>query len=372
MCQDTTAIVTEARLPLSQLLGACLRAEKSIKGAQDQLKKQAERRQAEAQKPKPNPTPTDAAALFDQGAAVAEELPRYQLAQLKDVIFNMSAPFVIAAPEWAAKAEAEKGAFKLGMDEFRTAFDVSRKQQKGVRVSKVPEDPLEDDSFDIRQLSLQALGQGPEIRDLPATASPELMKVMSPSFFGIDAGYDKVSGEYLGLPVLRLTVCGTRKVVLTEMLQLVNFMVNKKGTQGNVTVARCSSFFKCMGPQVLKEYKEQSLLFTGTIAKGDVLYLPCGSLCAEYVTEVTIGYRLPVLLNESVIDKNILATLTRKTEELKSAASSSSDSKKAEMDLKILEEWIGAAKARLIPPVPQPAPAPAKEPQNLQPEQAST
>ncbi|CAE7366870.1 unnamed protein product, partial [Symbiodinium sp. CCMP2456] len=134
--KDTTSVLTEARLPLSQLLGACLRAEKSIKGAQDQLKKQAERRQAEAQKPKANPAPTDAAALFDQGAAVAEELPRYQLADLKDESFNMSAPFVIVAPEWAVKAEAEKGAFKLGMDEFRTSFDMTRKQQKGIRVSK--------------------------------------------------------------------------------------------------------------------------------------------------------------------------------------------------------------------------------------------
>ncbi|CAE7794880.1 unnamed protein product [Symbiodinium sp. CCMP2592] len=365
--KDITAVLTEARLPLSQLLGACLRAEKSIKGAQDQLKKQRDRRQAEAQKPRPNPASSDAAALFDQGAAVAEELPRYQLAGLKDATFNMSAPFVIAAPEWVVQAEAEKGNFKLAMDEFITTFDVTRKQQKGIRVSKVPEHPLEDDSFDMRKLSLQALGHGPEIRDLPATASAELIKAMSPSFFGIDAGYDKVSGEYLGLPVLRLTAYGTRKVVLTEMLQLVNFMVNKKGIQGNITVARCSSFFKCMGPQVLKEYKEQSLLFTGTIAKGDVLYLPCGSLCAEYVTEVTVGYRLPVLLNESVIDKNIMATLTRKTEELKAAASSSSDSKKAEMDLKLLEEWIGAARTKLIPPVPPSAEPRAEEPKNSEP-----
>ena len=93
-----------------------------------------------------------------------------------------------------------------------------------------------------------------------------------------------------------------------------------------------------------------------------MLYLPCGSLCAEYVTDVTVGYRLPVLLNSSVIDKNILATSNRKTEELKSAASSSSDSKKAEMDLKLLEEWIGAARAKLIPPGSQPNPAPAQEP----------
>ena len=223
------------------------------------------------------------AALFEQGAEIADEIPRYELEKIKtgESIPDFSSPFALLASAWVGDAEADSSPFKLALDEFAAAFDTARKDYKGVRVSKVPETALEGagSSFDVVARIQELFAKCSHVKALEATCSDELTRFMG-SFFAIDALYDKVSGESLGVPAMRFTLRGTRKVLITDALQLVNFMVSKN-VQGKINLARCASYFKCMAANVLKEYKLKSLLYTGTIAKGDVLYLPYGALAAE-------------------------------------------------------------------------------------------
>ena len=254
--------------------GCRLRAEKSIKRAQDQLKKAAAKREADARKPKATgQKPGEegfTSALFDQGVAAAEKMVRVQLAESKAGALELdySKPFVICANEWVADARKDQSSFCLAMNEFKSAFDEARKAKKGIRVSK-PADPSLMTSFEFKGLLSDALKKSKTGGCVPEESMPEELKpLMVGSFFGIDAGYDRVSGETLGLPAVRLTLEGTRQVVVTEILQLVGLMTANQ-VSGKMDVVRCSSFFKCLSASMISEYKAQCNLYASTLSPGE-------------------------------------------------------------------------------------------------------
>ena len=332
-----------------QLMAAALRAEKSIKGAQDQLKKAAAKREADARKPKATgQKPGEegfTSALFDQGVAAAEQMVRVQLAELKAGALELdySKPFVICANEWVADARKDQSSFCLAMNEFKSAFDEARKAKKGIRVSK-PADPSLMTSFEFKGLLSDALKKSKTGGCVPEESMPEELKpLMVGSLFGIDAGYDRVSGETLGLPAVRLTLEGTRQVVVTEILQLVGFMTAKQ-VSGKMDVVRCSSFFKCLSASMISEYKAQCNLYASTLSPGDAIYVPCGSLCAELVSASTVGLRCPIMVplkvhkNSSASIKKRIADLATKQEE-----SGEEEGKKCASETAALKKWLAIA-----------------------------
>eukprot|EP00971_Amphidinium_carterae_P207285 4112377-Amphidinium_carterae.1 len=57
---------------------------------------------------------------------------------------------------------------------------------------------------------------------------PESVKgYFTTSIFGIDINYDKITAESMCAPCCRLTLKGSRKVILTDALQLLGFMQRK-------------------------------------------------------------------------------------------------------------------------------------------------
>ena len=128
---------------------------------------------------------------------------------------------------------------------FKVTFDEDRKKTKGIRVSLRLEATGDNSVQEMTGAIYQIFEPAKALADL--TTSPERLKPsLVASFFGVDAGYDKVSAESFGLATGRLCLEGTRRVVATEMMQLSGFM-ERKGIAGPIPAAKMTSFFFLQG-----------------------------------------------------------------------------------------------------------------------------
>lgn len=312
-----TEAVAAVRGPIGQLLAAATRAEKSLKSGMDRAKKLADKKAADQRKGSPGEAP-NSVALFDQGASGATEIPRLDLAAClrpdSPVVADLSRPFVVQVNDWCSAAQKEASPSRLQIDEFKTSFDSMRQQQKGARGSK----PMENGagrSGDFNLSALVASLLSPTQAQVVVGKMPGcLQKQIRISIFGVDKGYDKVSTECASMACLRMTLEGTRSVVVGDSLQVIGFM-QRKGIAGSITTARFTSFFRSMGVAVLKEFLGECSLHSGTVAPGDLLYLPAGAIVGELCQDCVIGLRWPIVMR-SVADKNMLATFRRRKEEV--------------------------------------------------------
>ena len=311
-----TESISGVRGPIGQLLAAAVRAEKSLKSGQDRAKKLAEKKATDQRKGGQGEA-TNSLPLFDQGANAAAEIPRLNLADClkaeSPVKADLSCPFVVQVNAWCKEAQKEGSPARLQIDEFKTSFDSMRQTQKGARGSKALENGA-GRSGDFNFTALVASLLQPTGAHLPVSEVPgPVQKQMRISIFGVDKGYDKVSTECASMACVRLSLEGTRSVVIGDSLQVVGFM-QRKGITGSITTARFTSFFRSMGVAVLKEFLGECTLHAGTIAAGDLLYLPAGAIVAELCQDCVIGLRWPVVAR-SAADKNMVATFRRRKEE---------------------------------------------------------
>ena len=256
MSQEISASITALRAPLVQLLGNANKAEKSLKSAVDQSKKLAEKKQAAASKgKKANPT----TALFDQGCSAACQLERVATGAKVDV----SKPFSLDGSSLVSAFMQDGTQSKEMVNAFEASFDENRKTNKGIRVSKA----LEGGEQKVKDLVQSLVDVFAASGGLPAsgTMDGKLQGAIVPSLFGIDASYDKASAESYGLATLRLTVSGSRTLVLTEMMQLHGFM-ERKGIAAPIAIPKMSTFFKGMNAGMLAEYAKECTLWSSCSA----------------------------------------------------------------------------------------------------------
>ena len=196
------------------------------------------------------------------------------------------------------------------VDSFRDSFNDARKKSKGARVSKAVEDSEVLAALQSKVDDLFLKSGRVVARD---SMTKQLQDALQVSLFGIDASYDKVSGEFLGCAVARLSVEGTRTVVMTEVLQLQGFM-QRKGIAGLITLAKMSAFFRAMNVAMIQDYQKECVLWSCTMGPGDFLYVPYGFVQAELVQQPTVGVRVPLVCKHSAHENSSLCLSKRKAD----------------------------------------------------------
>ena len=179
--QDVTAIISDIKNPLSQLLQNAAKAELSIKAGREQLKRQKVR-MAAAEGKKGAQSATPVVALFDQGVAVGRQIKRVALDKIADADLDFKVPFIIEAPNVVKDVTA---AYASELDGFKASFDICRKDQKLARASKGLAPDFESD-ITVAPKVLQMLKGGV----LPAEKMGDtLKKATLLSVFAIDVAY---------------------------------------------------------------------------------------------------------------------------------------------------------------------------------------
>ena len=334
-------MINDIKAPLQQLLQMATKAERSIKAAKEQLKRQKLKAAVAEVKKAAKEDVKETVAIFDQGVAAASQISRITFAEavgkLKD--FDLSAPVVIEAKDILSDALKS---VQSQLDGFKAGFDIGRKGKPGIRASK----PIEDDdataawNFAAKVMELFKESGGLLGVD---KLGPSLKKQAVCSIFGIDETYDRVCSEPCGLAAVRLTVEGSRTLVSTDSLQLQGFM-SRKGVPGPIPLTRQGAFFRSMSPQVIQEYLQECSMWTTTLTAGDLLFVPFGMLVGERVTSPTFGLRYPLMLN-ALKQANMAQALDKKKQEYESTlAAAKTEEAKSRMktELEILQEMMAA------------------------------
>ena len=108
-------------------------------------------------------------------------------------------------------------------------------------------------------------------------------------------------------------------------MQVVAYM-QRKGVGGAINTPRMASFFRSTGAGTIIEFQSQCTLHSGTLAAGDVLYQPTGSVVGEMCHTTNVGFRFPVVVHGV---PNIIPTFNRRRDELLLAG----DAGKAELKM---------------------------------------
>ena len=147
------------------------------------------------------------------------------------------------------------------------------------------------------------------------TSAPKLVvqPVLGVAIFGIGSNYDKDSRENASMACARLTIKGVRTALVTNSMQLIGFMA-RRGLQGPITEARMASHWRGMPAQLTTEYAKARTLFGATVAAGDMIYIPFGSVIGGRARDVNIGCRFGLLLKQ-LYDTNLVDGVDKKIEE---------------------------------------------------------
>ena len=108
-----------------------------------------------------------------------------------------------------------------------------------------------------------------------------MAKFVGPSWFGILKEHVGVMAEPESLPSLRVTLRGTRQVVLASMSDMLTFMVKMDIQKEYITPSRAWSFMLSMNKETVEKFKVQFGLHCITVCPGKALYMPLGWMAAE-------------------------------------------------------------------------------------------
>ena len=307
-------MLTELKQPLQQLLTAATKAERTLKAGKEQFNRQ-QAKHAATQAKKAAPASQASPAMYDQGIGLAKQIERVDCKKFPlENVLDLGSPVVIQAAD-VLKDFLECGRVKDELDGFKANFEIARKNAKGVRASKA--------------ISPDSVGEGGLQSKLHEwlkgiLISSETMKKHDIlSAFGIDVGYDKVSCEPCCMAAARLTIEGTRTVIVTDWLQLLGFM-QRKGASTPIPLTRQASFLRSMSPDMLASYAQECALWTTTLQPGDLLISPFGSLVGEQVTQLMYGLRCPLHLNLHA-DGNMASSVAKKIQDVEQAVATSKD-----------------------------------------------
>jgi hypothetical protein len=100
-----------------------------------------------------------------------------------------------------------------------------------------------------------------------------------------------------------LTFQGTRQLVLTPMMTLIDYMSTSSTIPVDLTMqaqtrARAANVLKAMSKEGMPAYHAAGgTIFHGTVGPNDIIYIPAGTFFAEKVTsrEDIVGARVPLI-----------------------------------------------------------------------------
>ena len=340
--------IADVRNPIAQLMTMCSKAERSLQSAVDKQEKKR-KSEAEASLKKASAGPV-VNPLFEVGAALATQMERFSLEGVKKA--NLSKPFVVALTELVGDIMAKGGPCEDVMRQFKAGFETKRKGFPGLRLADTINDGADD--FLRERLVDGATAPLQSHEAVLGVHSPEckaLLANLRGSIYGIDVGYNKVSGEAAGMSALRVTTEGTRLVIIAKGQHLHGFM-RRKGVAGPFPTDRIASFMRSMSAALLKEFTKECCLWSTTLTAGDLLYLPYGCVVAERVGGTTFGFRIPVVVRDIGDDTACSGIELRMAETEKvmlEVAGDAAVKQRATVEMGLLHHLSTAVKAKVRP-----------------------
>ena len=141
-----------------------------------------------------------------------------------------------------------------------------------------------------------------------AAKSPgqDLSAALAPSVFGLAAEYEDASSEKDQLPSLRLTISGSRAVILARTSDLINFYQGRKELPASFRLKNLWVLMRSMTAAVFTEYVKEKPMWHATVGEHDLLFLPAGMTSLERVPIThTMGIRFGLILQEDDQADNI-------------------------------------------------------------------
>ena len=340
--KEVTNRISNIKVPIQTLLTRAAQAEKALAGAAARLKKDKEKLEKEAasKSKAAGASSSIGCALHDQGVQLAKRLPTSNLSEMPS-IRDWSQPMVILAQTWVEEFTGEGHDVKKASEDFEATFSAAAYADKTFRASR----PIAEGTGALRDKVFDAMGNmGGLIKSL---SCQELDNTLNPSIFGIGESYSKASSEYCGVACFRLTISGTRSVAMTSCVQLASYMT-RKGVQGRMTQARMHHFFRSMNHAALKTYADECSLWSATLGRGDMLYLPYGMVVSEHVQARTLGLRFGLAI-KAPADTSATNAIKRRIGECTLLPGQKEDLKKnIEDEKKLLKELEVAFASQLV------------------------
>ena len=214
--------------------------------------------------------------------------------------FDQAEPFLVTC---FGKASALKqGPHKKILLEFATQFQNFGKTNPFPRAQKriVDKDFAEHVHHLLVHNIFGTVIGGPA----PVAPSSELQeKIFDPTLFGIGGGLEFESSEKECASNIRLTLQGSRSVILVHGPQLIAYMLKIEPKSAALAqpnqMTRAYTFMKTMTPDMIREYvNSHNKLWFLTTGPGDALYLPAGIFFMERInaSPCVLGVRVGICL----------------------------------------------------------------------------
>ena len=241
--------------------------------------------------------------MFEHGPTIGREVPSFGSALLfsaaldaaaeprsaeqpgnQPAAFDLSCPFIVSDPNLAQVSEQPE--VKAAVTGFNAMWKTSR-------FRTTPGRALQKLVSDAGAMVTQELTKFTHNLALPLPAedvAPELLASLAPGVFAVAFGSEAANTEKDGLPSLRLTVCGTRQVVLMPAPWAAGKLLGLDMTKPDGTQRMCQAALNMTQEKVVEAARTGNLWFA-TIGPGDLLYTPAGWLTCEAVAGSSAGGR---------------------------------------------------------------------------------
>ncbi len=232
--------------------------------------------------------------------------------------FTENEPFVVSAAEVAADIEGAVGGL---LQEFAASFAEFAAKGLGTRGQKAIED-----TGNLRLVEEKMLRLFPTLARLPrlvtgnagnpgSTGSGDealdralAEKCLQPVLVAASAASEVHSTEKESLASVRLTVWGSRHILLTPAMDLISFMHSREPASAAVanpnSLQRAYMFLKHMTPQVMAEYAAAHPAWHAFLSPGDAVYVPPAFVFGEFIATAgpvaAVGFRMCFLTSARV------------------------------------------------------------------------
>jgi hypothetical protein len=231
--------------------------------------------------------PSFGSALLLKAAVDAAAVPRSPASLVSHpVALDLSSPFLVTDPELALVAE--QPAVKSALLTFSNMWKSSvLRSNPGRALQKLVPDS------DVAAAVAQELTKCCSSLALPLPANedaPQLLASLAPGIFAIAFGTEAAITEKDALSSFRLTVSGTRMVVLMPAPWALNSLLRVDATKPEAMQRMCQAALNMTQEKVI-EASRAGQLWYATIGPGDLLYTPAGWLSCEQAAGTSAGGR---------------------------------------------------------------------------------
>ena len=289
-----------AKEALTELSNMLRMASGDLAKAATALKKQREQNATKkrALEVAPGPAPARRKAgggLFDHAAACGKPIlcHLFESGPLEEV--DLDAPIILRLQQSHPIMDSGSKARRFA-ENFLTAYQKNPKKDAMPRASR----PLELGTPEVAEIeALANLVPGHALlRELSRNAEVS-EKLFATSAFTISRAYNSSANEKEFMACFRLSLQGMRTVVAVRFMDVVAFMQDQgAGVGTNLSVEQVLEHLRRAAPDVVQMFSNKFDVFFGTVAPGEVFYLPSGYFVSEAVIsdKDVCGLRLPFLV----------------------------------------------------------------------------